>query len=250
MALYIIGLGLWNEKDISLKGLETAKKCSCVFLENYTSVMMGTNPEALSRLIGKPVKILNREAVEQTKEYLELAKDNDVALLVGGDPSIATTHIEIVQEARKKDITIRVIHASSILTAVCESGLFSYKFGKSCSVPFWLDNFRPESFYDIIIENKKIKAHTLVFLDLKPEQNKFMTANQGLQTLLDIGNKRNKEINKDTIAVGFSRMGSDTQIIKAGKISELIHFDFGAPMHILVIPGELHFMEKEALNLS
>ena len=99
MTLYIIGLGLWDEKDISVKGLEIAKNCSHVFLENYTSVLMGTTPERISELIGKEIKVLDRKAVEQTKEYLELAKDNEVALLIGGDPSVATTHTEITQEA-------------------------------------------------------------------------------------------------------------------------------------------------------
>ena len=70
-----------------------------------------------------------------------------------------------------------------------------------------------------------------------------MTINQALETLEKLG------LDSETIVVGFARMGSDSQIIKAGKLKELIKFDFGKPMHILVIPGKLHFMEKEALGL-
>jgi diphthine synthase len=250
MTLYLIGLGIWDEKDISVKGIETAKKCKHVFLENYTSVMMGSTPEKISKLIGKKVDVLDREAVEQKKDYLKLAKKEDVALLIGGDPSVATTHIEIIQEAKKQKIKTQVIHSSSISSAICESGLFNYSFGKSCSIPFWDDKFKPESFYDIIVENMKNNAHTLVFLDLHPEAKKFMTVNDALRVLLEIAAKRKKEINLDTVAVGFARIGSKDQVIKAGTISELLDFGFGAPMHILVIPGKLHFMEKEALNLS
>lgn len=250
MTLYLVGLGLWDERDISLKGLETVKRCDLIYLENYTSVMKGTTPEKLEKLFGKKIMVLGRKEVEQDKEFLKQAKTKEVALLIGGDPTVATTHIEMVLEAKKAGIRTKVIHASSIHSAIAESGLFIYKFGKSCSIPFSQKGFEPESFYDTIISNMKQGSHTIVFLDLKPEEDRFMTINDGLKTLLEIGKKRKKEINSGTIAVGFARIGSDDQIIKAGKISELLKFDFGGPMHILVIPGELHFMEEEALNLK
>lgn len=42
--LYFIGLGLGNEKDITLCGLEAVKSCEKIFLENYTSVLgVGTD---------------------------------------------------------------------------------------------------------------------------------------------------------------------------------------------------------------
>ena len=48
MVLYIIGLGLGDEKDITVRGLETVKKCSAVFLEFYTS-MLGIDNNKLVR---------------------------------------------------------------------------------------------------------------------------------------------------------------------------------------------------------
>ena len=38
--LYIIGLGLADEKDISVKGLEIARKADRVYLEAYTAVLL------------------------------------------------------------------------------------------------------------------------------------------------------------------------------------------------------------------
>jgi len=249
MSLYIIGLGLWDEKDISFKGLQVAKNCEEVYLENYTSILFGTNLSKISSFIGKNIISLNRKAVEQDKIFLKHAKEKDVALLVGGDPLSATTHMEIISEAKKLGIKVKIIHNASIYTAVAQSGLFLYKFGKACSIPFWQDNFKPTSFYDIIVENQKIKAHTLVFLDLKPEENKFMTINQALEILLQIGKERKKEINEETLVIGLARMGSENQYIKAGKIKNLINFDFGLPLHILVIPGELNSIEEEFLKM-
>ncbi len=39
MPLYLIGLGLGDEKDVTVKGAEAIAKCSKVFLESYTSVL-------------------------------------------------------------------------------------------------------------------------------------------------------------------------------------------------------------------
>ena len=38
--LYIIGLGLADEKDISVKGLEIVRKADRVYLEAYTAVLL------------------------------------------------------------------------------------------------------------------------------------------------------------------------------------------------------------------
>ena len=38
--LYVIGLGLYDEQDITLRGLDAVKKCAHVYLEAYTSILM------------------------------------------------------------------------------------------------------------------------------------------------------------------------------------------------------------------
>lgn len=37
--LYVIGLGLGDVKDITVKGLEIVKSCEKIYLENYTSIL-------------------------------------------------------------------------------------------------------------------------------------------------------------------------------------------------------------------
>ena len=46
--LYLIGLGLGDEKDVTVKGAEAIAACSKVFLEAYTSVL-GVDPVKLVR---------------------------------------------------------------------------------------------------------------------------------------------------------------------------------------------------------
>lgn len=37
--LYLIGLGLGDAEDITVKGLEIVRRCSRVYLEAYTSIL-------------------------------------------------------------------------------------------------------------------------------------------------------------------------------------------------------------------
>ena len=52
MALYMIGIGLSDEKDISLKGLEAVRKCDKIYLESYTS-KLNCSIKDLENLYGK-----------------------------------------------------------------------------------------------------------------------------------------------------------------------------------------------------
>lgn len=38
--LYLVGLGLADEKDITVKGLEIVKKAERVYLEAYTAILL------------------------------------------------------------------------------------------------------------------------------------------------------------------------------------------------------------------
>ena len=77
-----------------------------------------------------------------------------------------------------------------------------------------------------------------------------MTINIALEILEKIeSRKKERLINDDLLVVGCARLGSEDFIVKAGKMSEIKTFDFGAPLHCLIIPGKTHFIEKEMLEL-
>ncbi len=63
MPLSFVGLGIWDETDISLKGLEELRKSEMVFAEQYTSEMKEGTLERLAELIGKGIVVLSREEV-------------------------------------------------------------------------------------------------------------------------------------------------------------------------------------------
>ena len=235
---YLVGLGLFDSKDISLKGLETLKNVDKVYAEFFTSRLFGSSFESIEELIGKEITILDRTQVEEESVFLEEAKDEDVALITGGDPLIATTHSDFLVECAKRGIDFQVIHGSSIISsAPAISGLQAYKFGKVTTIPFpdLEYNYFPKSPYIAIEENLKMNMHTLVLLDI-----------ENLMTIKDNLDYEGM-IQEDTLAVGIARVGSVDNIVKAGYIRDLIDFDFGGPLHCIVIPSELHIVEAEYL---
>jgi diphthine synthase len=88
--------------------------------------------------------------------------------------------------------------------------------------------------------------HTLVFLDIDKEKG-YMTVNTALGLLLEVEEKREEKFMQGSVAVGIARAGSEKPVVKADYAEKLKDFDFGKPLHILVIPGKLHFLEAEAL---
>ena len=59
--LIFIGLGLYDEKDISLKGIEKIKSCDKVFAEFYTAKLTGSEIKNIEKTLGKNIEILSRE---------------------------------------------------------------------------------------------------------------------------------------------------------------------------------------------
>ena len=250
MTLNLIGLGLNDEKDITLKGLELVKKADFVYLENYTS-KINCNISYLERLYGKKIILADRKLVEMDAEktILQQAREKEVAFLVTGDVFSATTHMDLYLRAKKLGIKTRITHNASVLTAIGITGLQLYKFGKITSIP--IENENVEVPYDVLKSNQKNNLHTLFILDLKLNSNDSLSLNDAIRYLLKVELKKGEKVLTDnTLCIGCAKLGSLDQIIKAGKANDLLKFDFKNGMHCLIVPSkQLHFMEEEALRL-
>lgn len=249
-SLFFIGLGLYDEQDLSLKALNQLKQCDLVFAECYTSQLMGSSMAKLEAVIGKPIKVLNREETEKGTTVLEAAQQHQVALLIGGDPMIATTHVDLRIRAQQKNIPTHIIHGSSIVTAVPGLlGLQNYKFGRATTLAYPEKDYFPTSPYDVIFQNKQQGLHTLVLLDIKAEENRFMTASEALDLLMQMEQHKQQHLfTSETILCVVARAGSDTPVVAAHTMQHLQTMKFGPPLHTLVVPGKVHFMEAEALH--
>jgi len=245
--LTLVGLGLYDEKDLTLRGIEAAKSADKVYIELYTSVWRGK--ENLEKMIGKKIEELKREDLEQnTGKIVNEANEKDIVIFVPGDPMIATTHSILIEEAEKTKIKTKIIHNASIVSAIAETGLHIYKFGATATVPFRekTGGKLPESVYDTIKMNRNNGLHTLLLLDIT--LGRSMIANDAIQTLLAIEKQRKEGVfTDDAEIVVFARVGSDDSKIWYGHVKELGETDFGEPPMVIIIPGIMHFTEKEFL---
>ena len=166
--LYLIGLGLGDMKDITVKGLEAVRQCDKVFLEAYTSLLLNSELSELEKYYDKALTVADREMVESHSDMiLDPAVTGDVAFLVVGDPLGATTHTDIILRAVERDIPYKVIHNASIMNAIASTGLQLYNFGDTVSVCLWREGWRPTSFVDKIISNLRSGLHVLCLLDIR-----------------------------------------------------------------------------------
>lgn len=240
--LYLIGLGL-SEKGISLEGLETIKNCNDVYLEGYT-VDFPYSLENLKKALDTDIKILNRGEVESDKIVNE-AKEKDVALLVYGSPLVATTHITLVKDAIDLGVKYKIINSASIFDAIAESGLQLYKFGKITSMPQWDEekSYKPDSFIEIILENKKINSHSLILCDIGLKFSK------AIDQLKKASESKGVEIKEKLVAC--EAIGTKDQRFFYGTLEELRKsnnkIEIKNPF-CLIIPGKLHHTEEDFLN--
>jgi diphthine synthase len=247
--LVFVGIGLNDEYGITLKGLEETKTADTVFMETYTSRMPDFNLQHLEELCNKKIQLITRQTLEEEngKRVLQAAEMGKTVFMVPGDPFIATTHVTLRIDAEKLGIHTKIIHGISIMSAIVSlSGLHNYKFGKTVTIPF--PETPAETPYNVIAQNKKLGLHTLCLLDLKEPENRYLTINQAFETLQTVEKqKQQKIITQDTVVIGVARAGNDQPTLKADFIKNLTNFDFGPPPYSLIFPGDLHFMEVDAL---
>jgi len=246
--LSLIGLGLNDEKDLTLKGIDEAKKADKIYIELYTSYWHG-NLKNLEKMIDKKIEILKRKDLEEnSKKILDEAKKENVAIFVPGDPLVATTHSSLILEARKLKIKTKIIHNASIVSAIAEAGLHLYKFGPCVTIPFpeKTKGKLPESVYNVVKMNKSRGLHTLCLLDVAAEENKYMSPEKAINTLLQIENIRKEGVfTKDAEIVVASCLGNEKPLIVFGKVENLLNKKIKEKPSVLIIPGVLHFTERD-----
>ena len=139
------------------------------------------------------------------------------------------------------------------------------KSGACIRFVFWVSCLLENEIRELILVDIKVKEQSIENMARGRkiyEPPRYMSVNTAVEQLLEI-EETGKEGSKfflitsslilevctpNTVVVGLARVGSDTQKIVAGTLEELVDVDFGAPLHSLVIPGKMHFLEAELLK--
>jgi diphthine synthase len=253
--LFLIGLGL-SLKDVSLRAMETIRGADEVLLEQYTSFLPEGYVEFIEKEAGKPAIRLSRQDLEDNvAATVGRAKDRDVAILVPGDPLVATTHHLIINTARKLGIGVEVFHSASAFTAaIGESGLDIYKFGPTVTVPFWSENYRPTSFLDAIRRNLENKEHTLVLLDIDQKAHRPMSLDEaaGILRAAEKAQPRGlvKEDLKIIVIANAGREGQEVRCVTLGELAVEPKRSLSGKAIAFVIPAQMSFAEEENLRFA
>jgi diphthine synthase len=240
--LSFIGLGLYDERSITIRGRDTLQDADAAFAEFYTSKLAGTTIDRLESVHGVDIEIRDRGGVEQDPQpILDAAADGDAAFLTAGDTMISTTHVDLRMRARERGIDTRVVHGTTAQTAASSlTGLQNYRFGKATTLPFEETHGGvPESVLDTIRANRERDLHTLVYLDIDAAADRFMTGGTAGALLSE---------HLDCPGVVIAQAGSDDPSIHADRLSTLAAESFGPPLHLLVVPGACHPLERESLE--
>lgn len=243
--LTFVGLGLYDERSVTIRGRDVIAAADYVVVERYTSQLAGANVAQLEGFHGRPIDPVDRDSVEQHPgDILDRAEGGPVAFLVGGDPMISTTHVDLRLRAAERGIDTRIVHGPSAETAAASlTGLQNYRFGKATTIPFpgtIVPDSVPKSVIETISENQDRGLHTLVYLDIDAANDRTLDADYAADLL--------QGALEDCLGVVVARAGSSDPTIMAHRLSTLATCDFGPSLHLLVIPGDLHELEAEALS--
>ena len=274
MPLYLIGLGLADERDITVRGLGIVKRCDEVWLETYTSIL-GVDKSSLETFYGRSIRTASRETVEsEAEQILRGVEDGrEVAVLVVGDPLCATTHADLALRAFELSAKVEIVQNASIMGAAGRCGLQLYRFGQTISVPYFDGDWKPTSFYEKILANSNADTHTLCLLDIKTKEPdyhllaktgrmtylppRFMSVPEAIAQLFHAENEHRRGLcTPETLAVGLARLGQQDELMVAGTLQHLTTIDFKGPLHSLVLCApnlheiELKFLERYKTSAS
>jgi diphthine synthase len=248
--LTFVGLGLYDERSITVEGRDAIRAADRVFAEFYTSRLAGATVADLEAYHDIDIEVRDREGVEREPgPVLDAAESGDAVFLTAGDTMIATTHVDLRLRAHERGIDSRVVHGTTAAAAAASlTGLQNYRFGKATTLPFPYAHGGddvPGSVLDTVDANRERGLHTLCFLDIKvghdrADGDEYMTASTAAGLLTDAGRG-------DDLGVAVARAGSPDPVVAADRLSALATREFGDPLHLLVLPGDLHHVERDAL---
>jgi len=244
--LIFIGLG-FAPQHLTLEALNHIVKCDKIIIDTYTGIIQEDYIDTIKPLLkGKEVVYAKRRDLEGSsiEKLVAEAKNRDIVVLVPGDPFIATTHDAIRAEAGRRGVKVKVVNGLSIVNlAITKCGLQIYRFGKVITLVF-PEITKPYSVIDTIYDNLNRRLHTLVLLDIRVEEGKYMGIGEAVDILIDM-DVENRLAN--TIGIGLERLGFRDEKVIADLLPSLRKYRFHKPPHSLIILSEPHPIELDCL---
>nr|BAJ49696.1 diphthine synthase [Candidatus Caldarchaeum subterraneum] len=247
MVLTFVGGGLGRFEHLTIEALETVKNAEKIYVDTYTSFWAADFFDKLREAAGHVVAADRKMLEDNVHKLVSEAVENEIVLLTPGDPFIATTHLAIRTLAHRKNVSVKVVHGvSAVSAAVSSSGLHIYKFGKTATIPKTTDSNMLNEIFKTIETNLSNNLHTLLLLDTSDHG---LTIPEAVKQLLDYSKQHGKSfINQNTLMMALARLGFPDNMTLAAPAEKLMIHNFPPPPHSIIIPSNLHFTEEEILQ--
>jgi len=242
--LIFIGTGL-SLKHLTIEALKYIQLADKIIVDTYTSLTEDLDI-LLDYLRDKEIVYASRRDLEgeAIDRIIEEARYRNIAILVPGDPFIATTHDAIRVEAYKKGVKVIVVNGLTIHSIIASrTGLQAYRFGKMITLTY-PDSFKPYSTIETIYDNLSRNLHTLLLLDYRVDEGRYMSINEAVDILLSLDDKR---LLARVLAVGVARLCFRDEYIIADRLIELKNYNYPKPPHSIVIVAKPHPIELDNL---
>jgi diphthine synthase len=140
----------------------------------------------------------------------------------------------------------KVVHGVSVLSAaISRSGLSAYRFGRTVTVPKKAGQEEYEAIYRTIASNVELGLHTLILLDTA---DGGLRAQEALRSLLDVESSKGSNLLETSPVLAMARIGLEDEAVFCGRAGDVLSSDLPPTPHVLIVPGKLHFAEREFLE--
>lgn len=251
MTLYLVGLGVYKTPMIPQEWFKKIVRSKYIFFEGYTSPTPYDIQDVRKFFGRRDIKPINRETLEmKIEEIVRIAIEDNVSILVYGDPLIATTHKTLIIQSREMGVDYEILHnVSSYLYAISESGLDIYKIGPVGTL-IRGDVDINRSTLDKVRYNLYHGFHSPILLEYSAEENYIMHPSEAIQILREDDKlwkiiSDNKSYIIVLMALGFEE--ENKLAYRPWEIEKMKFLPMGYPS-IIIITGKLHFMEREYIE--
>ncbi len=249
--LYLVGAGLADVRDLTVRALRTLARADLVLVDTYTSVYELRERELrrLLRALGHDppeIRPCSREELEE--RFFEVVGEAErVAVLSPGDPMVATTHATLAVEAARRGWSVRIVPGVSILTAgPGRAGLELYRFGRTATIPLRVRSVYP---YDVLERNRDADLHTLFLLEAASERE-YVSVADAVRYLLELEREEGRGVvSPDDEVIGVLRLGFEDELVVRGTVHEMSGCWDPGPPQALIYPARLRGPEREFLEL-
>lgn len=248
MVLILVGLGIYGDENRD-RIIKLIKECDVVYLESYTSPIMNY-PEFLEAAGDKLRTVSRRDLEEYSDNIVREAVNRRVVVITPGNPLIATTHVQLIIEARRLGVDVEVIHGTSaICAAIAESGLQIYKLGGVATI-MRKEKSPSNRAYLVVRDNLQRGLHTLLLLEYDVSENYRMSPKEAIRILVSYDDEG--VLSESTKLVVICNLGSKDKRICVCNIGDVLRGRVAFSSNdvcVVIIPGDLHFVEEEYLSL-